>query len=46
MATFSNKPYPKRSNSHINYNYEYFDYDSYTEEISSDEEEEIDNFFF
>ena len=47
MATFSNKPYPKRSNSsHINYNYEYFDYDSYAEEISSDEEEEIDNFFF
>ena len=46
MATFWNKTYPKRSNrSQVNYNYEYFDYDSCTEGMSSDEEEEIDNFF-
>ena len=47
MATFSNKTYPQKSNgSQVNYNYEYFDYDSCTQGMSSDEEEEIDNFFF
>ena len=46
MATPSNKRYPKRSNgSQVNYNYEYFDCDSCTEGMSSDEEEEIDNIF-
>ena len=47
MATFSNKTYPKRSNrSQVNYNYEYFDYDSCTKGMSSyEEEEEIDNIF-
>ena len=46
MATLPNKTYPKRSNrSQVNYNYEYFDYDSCTEGMSSDEEEEIDNIF-
>ena len=29
----------------MNYNYEYFDYDSCTEGMSSDDEEEIDNVF-
>ena len=46
MATLPNKTYPKRNNrSQVNYNYEYFDYDSCTEGMSSDEEEEIDNIF-
>ena len=46
MATFSNKTYPKRSiRSQVNYNYEYFGYDSCTEGVSSDDEEEIDNNF-
>ena len=46
MATSSNKTYSKRSNrSQVNYNYEYFDYDSCTEGMSSDDEEEIDNIF-
>ena len=37
MATFSSKTYTKRSNrSQVNYNYEYFDYDSCTEVMSSD----------
>ena len=46
MATLSNKTYPKRSNrSQVNYDYEYFDYDSCAEGMSSDEEEEIDNVF-
>ena len=46
MATFSNKTYPKRSNrSQVNYNYEYFGYDSCTKGMSSDEVEEIDNIF-
>ena len=45
MATTSNKTYPKRNNrSQVNYNYKYFDYDSCTEGMSSDEEE-IDNIF-
>ena len=46
MATLSNKTYPKRSSSsQVNSNYEYFDYDSCTEGMSSDDEEEIDNVF-
>ena len=46
MATLSNKTYPKRSNrSQVNYNHEYFDYNSCTEGMYSDEEEEIDNVF-
>ena len=46
MATLSNKTYPKISNrSPVNSNYEYFDYDSCTEVMSSDEEEEINNVF-
>ena len=46
MATFSSKTYPKRSNrSQVNYNYEYFGYDSCTKGMSSDEVEEIDNIF-
>ena len=46
MATFSSKTYPKRSNrSQVNYNYEYFDYDSCTEGMSSDNKKEIDNIF-
>ena len=41
MVTSSKKTHPKRSNrSQVNYNYEYFDYDSCTEG------EEIDNIFF
>ena len=46
MATLSHKNYPKKSNmSQLNYNYEYSDYNSCTEGMSSDEEEEIDNVF-
>ena len=46
MATLSSKTYPKRrKRSQVNYNYEYFDYNSCTEGMSSDEEEEIDNIF-
>ena len=46
MATLSSKTYPKRrKRSQLNYNYEYFDYNSCTEGMSSDEEEEIDNIF-
>ena len=46
MATLSHKNYPKKSNmSQLNYNYEYSGYDSCTEGMSSDEEEEIDNVF-
>ena len=46
MATLSHKTYPKKSNmSQLTYNYEYSDYDSCTEGMSSDEEEEIDNVF-
>ena len=46
MATLSHKTYPQKSNmSQLTYNYEYSDYDSCTEGMSSDEEEEIDNVF-
>ena len=44
MASTSRKTYPKRSN-RVSMDYTYFEYDSCTEGLDSDEEEEIDNVF-